>query len=177
MRKITTLILLVFTGYCFAQHPTGASCSLQPDNKTWLASFKKADEGAQQIDLVINKITADSNYFIENPEIANLDDKRVFGPIPCTQECSIRFGLVYGKNKGITLDLEKNPELEELMAEFTSENIHRIELNEHHKKDVYKSVGVQRSGVVIYTCDKELKKKIKKTVKQLAKAEAKAKKK
>ena len=173
MHNFSTLIFILFFGCCFAQHPGNGACSLQPDNKTWLSEFKKTDKGAEQIDLVINKIISDSDYFFENPEIANLDDRRVFGNVPCSEECSIRFGLIYGKNKGFTLDLKKNPELEDLMAEFNSENIYRIELNERHKKDVYKNVGVQRSGVVLYTSDKELKKKIKKAVKKIEKAQPK----
>ena len=176
MQNFTTLLIILFTSYCFAQHSGDGTCTLQPDNKTWLSAFKKADLGPQQIDLVIGKIISDTDYFIENPEIANIDDKRVFGNIPCTEKCSIRFGLVYGKSKGITLDLKKNPELEELMAEFNSDNIERIELNEHHRKDVYKTAGIKRSGVILYTSDKDLQKKIKKMVKKLAKAEAKAKK-
>ena len=173
MRNFSTLIFILSFACCFAQHPGNGACSLQPDNKTWLSEFKKTDLGPEKIDLVINKIISDTDYFYENPEIANLEDRRVFGNIPCTEDCSIRFGLVYGKNKGFTIDLKKNPELEELMAEFNSENIHRIELNEHHEKDVYKSVGVLRSGVVMYTCNKDLKKKIKKAVKKIKKAESK----
>lgn len=170
MQNITTLLFIFFFGCCFGQHTEKGTCALKPDNKAWLAQFKKTDLGTEKIDLVINKIVSDTDYFVENPEIANLEDKRVFGNIPCTKKCSIRFGLVYGKNKGVKIDLEKNPEWEELMAEFTSENIDRIELNEHHAKDVYKTAGIKRSGVILYTDDKDLKKKIKRAIKDMAKS-------
>ncbi len=77
---------------------------------------------------------------------------------------------MYGKKDGLTFDLQKSPLLEDLMVEFTEENIYRMELNEHHAKDVYKSVGIKRSGIVMYTDDKELKKKIKRTLKDIEKS-------
>jgi len=170
MKYISTLLALFCVTYCFTQHSENATCTLKPENKEWLSEFKKTDLGPEQIDLVIHKITADATYFVENPEIENLEDKRVFGTLPCTQACSIRFGLVYGKGKGLTLDLNQNPELEPIMAEFTPENISRIELNEHHSKDRYKTAGIQRSGIILYTDDKELKKKIKRAIKDMRKS-------
>ena len=162
MRNATTLLFILFVTIGFAQHTERGSCYLKQESKTWLAEYKKMELGPEKIDLVINKIIADNEYFINNPQSPNL--------ITCTKKCSIRFGLMYGKKDGLTFDLQKSPLLEDLMVEFTEENIYRMELNEHHAKDVYKSVGIKRSGIVMYTDDKELKKKIKRTLKDIEKS-------
>ena len=74
-------------------------------------------------------------------------------------------GLVYSKKGGIVLDLEKNPEFIDLIPEFNAENISRIELKENHEKNIYQHNAHKRSGIVLYTDNKELKKKIKKAIK------------
>lgn len=170
MKKIMLLLFFLLSGISFGQHPGPGECTLKPDNKAWIWRFKEADNRTDKIDLVVNKILADTDYFEENPEIANLDDRSVFGKIPCSSECSIRFSLVYRKNKGLTLDLKRNPELEDLILEFTSENIIRIDLNESQEKDIYKHVAPKRSGIVLYTEDNNLKKKIRKAIRNIRKS-------
>ena len=170
MRKTTLITFLFFFGICLGQHSKTETCSLKPDNKSWLFEFKDSDDISDQTALVVNKILSDTDYFEENPEIENPDDRRVFGSTPCTKKCSIRFVLVYGKSKGLVLDVHKNPELEELIEEFSSENISKIEVNQYNERDIYKPRAVQRSGVVLYTDDKALKKKIRKTIKAMSKS-------
>ncbi len=166
MRKITFILFFLFFGFCFGQHPSDEICSLQPKNKAWIHQFKKADDLDAQIDLIINKIILDTDYIGENTVMASLSDNSVFNKVPCSSVCSIRFGLIYAKNKGIILDLKKNPELEDLIFEFTSENINRIELNEYQEKDIYNPSALKRSGVVLYTDDKELRKKVRRAIKK-----------
>ena len=170
MHKITTLLLLFFFGCCFSQHPGTGQCTLKPDNKDWLLDYKKANGLDSQIDLVVQKIYSDTGYFEENPTPSNLDDKRVFGELPCSVECSIRFGLVYSKKSGIVLDLKKNSEFQDLIAEFNADNISRIELKENHEKNIYKHNAHRRSGIVLYTDDKALKKKIRRAIKNGSKS-------
>lgn len=165
MHKLTTILLLFFFGICFCQHPGTGQCTLKPENKDWLLKYKKAEGLDNQIDLVVQKINADNGYFEANPTPDNLNDKRVFGELPCSNKCSIRFGLMYSKRDGIVLDLAKNPEFQDLLTEFTAENISRIELNESHDKDIYSLKTNKRSGIILYTDNKELKKKIKKAIK------------
>ena len=81
----------------------------------------------------------------------------------------IRFGLIYDKKKGLVLDLKKNPEFEELILEFNSDNISHMDLNEYQEKDIYSQAALKRSGIVLYTEDKDLKKLIRKAIKQIGK--------
>jgi hypothetical protein len=170
MKKLTTILLLFFFGISFGQHPGTGQCTLKPENKDWLLEYKKAKGLDYQIDLIVQKINADNGYFEANPAPDNLNDKRVFGALPCSNTCAIRFGLMYSKRDGIVLDLTKNPEFQDLLSEFNADNISRIELNESHDKDIYKHKTHKRSGIVLYTSDKELKKKIKKAIKNSMKS-------
>lgn len=170
MRTILLIVCCFFFGISLAQHPGGGECTLQPDNKAWLWKFKEAADKADKIELIVSKITSDTEYFEENPSIENLDDRSTFGTIPCATSCTIRFVLIYGKGKGIPLDIQKNPELEELILEFNGDNIQKIELNEHHERDIYKVGAAKRSGLILYTEDKMLKKKVRKVLKAMAKS-------
>lgn len=170
MRTITTALLLFFFGFCLAQHPGSGQCSLKPENKDWLLAFKKTEDLPDQIDLVIDRIYSNTNYFEEHPASSNANDKRVFGALPCSTDCSILFGLVYSKNSGVILDLKKNPQFIDLISELNAENISRIELKENHEKNIYQHNEHRRSGILIYTDNKELKKKIKRALKNRDKA-------
>ena len=81
----------------------------------------------------------------------------------------IRFGLIYDKKKGLVLDLKKNPELEALVLEFNAENISHMDLNEYQEKDIYSPAALKRSGIVLYTEDRDLKKMIRKAIKKIGK--------
>lgn len=170
MRKTIFILFLLVYGTSLGQHPGGGFCTLQSDNKEWSYDFSKADNLTDKVALIVDKITADTEYFEEHPEIANLDDRRVFGDLPCVTKCSIRFGLVYAKSKGIVLDLKKNPEFEDLLYELNSENIHHIDVNMHHPSDRFNLSGTKRSGIIMYTKDKHIKKMIRKAIKNAEKS-------
>ncbi len=170
MYKITPALLFLFFGISFGQHIGPGECNLQPDNKAWIWDFKEANTKESKIELITNKIINYTDYFYENPPLENLDDRSTFGEIPCTPKCAIRFVLIYGKNKGLVLNLHKNPELEDLVNEFNADNIDKIELNEHNKRDIYGHASRKRSGVVLHTDNKFLKKQIKRALKTMAKS-------
>ena len=170
MRTLTFVLLLFFSGISFGQHPGIGKCSLKSENKDWLLAFKKTEKLPSQIDLVIERIYSTTNYFNEHPPVENSNDKRVFGALPCSTDCSILFGLVYSRKSGIILDLKKNPQFIDLISELNAENISRIELKENHEKNIYQHNEHRRSGILIYTDNKELKKKIKRALKNRDKA-------
>lgn len=171
MQKFLLAIFLLCFGIGYSQHPGGGYCELESQNKTWFYQFKKAEDMETKVDMVKDKILSDLLYFEENPEIANLDDRRVMGPLPCVTACSIRFGIVYSKSKGLKLDLQKNPELEDLVFELNSDNVDRIELKVQHRANRYSHGGAtKRSGVLIYTEDKELKKMIRRAIRDMEKS-------
>ncbi len=175
MKNLLFLITLLCVSALMAQHPGSGDCNLGSANKTWISKFKKSNTLSDQLNLIYSKMISDSEYLIEHPEITNLDDKRVMGPIPCGTSCTIRFGILYDDKRGLVLDINKNPELEDLILEFTMDNIESIELNELKKRDIYQHVSQKRTGVVLYSNDKELKRRIKKVVKQLQKEQKNAK--
>ncbi|RMA58615.1 hypothetical protein [Ulvibacter antarcticus] len=154
---------------CFSQHTETQFCTLQSENEAWLSVIKAIEDVSQQVDLVIDKVLADNHYFITHPEIEDTNDKRIFGTLPCTTDCSIRFGLIYGKNKGMVLDPQTYPNLEILLLEFNSENIEQIKVKERYDNDIYSYSSGMRSGIVLYTNDKELKKKIRRFLKNQSK--------
>lgn len=171
MYRIVCFTIFLCFGMGFAQHPGGGYCTLLSENKAWFYEFGKTELLDDQIELIVNKITADTDYFVENPEIANLDDRRVMGTVPCVTNCSVRFVLVYGKGKGIVLDVKKNPEFEDLLYELSADNIKKIDLNVRHASDRYNHKSPKRSGVVLYTEDKALKKMIRRALKDIEKSE------
>jgi hypothetical protein len=163
----------MFASYCFAQHPGKDECSLQPDNKDWLLSFKDASDTEVQLELISNKLLQDATYFDENPPLENLNDRSVFGSIPCNDKCTLRFVLMYGKHKALALDLHDEPALQNILDEFTSESIKRIEVKEKRERDIYGHSNKTRSGIVIFTEDKALIKTVKRTLRDIKKAKAK----
>ncbi|MEL6809880.1 MAG: hypothetical protein AAFP76_00905 [Bacteroidota bacterium] len=173
MEKLTSLLFLLCCGLCFGQHTGPGPCHLEQDNKEWIEQFKKADSLDIKIDMVMNKLLADSDYFFYNPAPTNLDDRSSFGPIPCTHKCTIRFGIVYGKREGMVLDLTKNPELEDVLYELVPENIDYIDLNEYEENDIYQHVTDKRSGVVIHTENSEVRRMIRNVIKRKGKKKVK----
>lgn len=174
MKKVGFILSFMIPLLSWAQHGEDVFCDLESDSKTWAFQYKKAIDLEEELYMVVDKILADTDYLRENPPIENPEDRRVMGPLPCTHECSMRFGVVYDKREGMVLDLVKYPALEDLLYEFTADNIDRIDLNEYQENDIYKHAADKRSGIVIYTSDEALQKKIRTTLKDIAKAERRA---
>lgn len=170
MKQLLLIVTFLITLTSFAQHPGGGECHFKTTNKEWISQFKKAEDRSQKLEMISAKIMDDATYFEENPEMEHTDDMRVLGTIPCSKKCTIRFGLMYDLNKGMLLDMDKNPEIEDLLLDLTAQNIPKIELNEVHARDIYKKVANKRSGVVLYTKDRDLKKRIRKVKRAIDKA-------
>lgn len=166
-RIFSLLVFFLAIGLCFSQHGGATACELQQFNKAWILKFKDAPNKAEQVQLVVSKMIADTDYFNERNIESDAVESGISDQELCTTSCSIRFGLLYSKSKGLTLDLIKNPTFEDLIFEFNDENINRIELNEYREKDIYSANGVKRTGIILYTDNKDLQKIIKKTLKAL----------
>jgi hypothetical protein len=170
MKKTLLYFIFLTTFITYAQHPGGGECHFKSTNKDWISQFKKAENRTAKLEMITSKIMEDAVYFEENPPLEHSDDMRVMGTIPCSKKCTIRFGLMYDLNKGMLLDMHKNPEIEDLLLDLTSKNIPKIELNEVHARDIYKKVANKRSGVVLYTKDRDLKKRIRRVKREIEKA-------
>lgn len=170
--KTKLFILFLFIGATImAQHKGSGECEMKPGNTDWLWKFKDAEQKERQLTLIVDKILDDSYYLTSLPSNENEDDKRVFGNPNCTDTCTMRFVLIYGNSRGLVLDLAKYPQLEEVLDEFTPENISNIELNEKHERNIYGVASEKRSGVILHTEDKQLRKKIRRTLRDIEKAE------
>ena len=175
MKTIVFFLFLSIGATVFSQHKGKGECAMKPGNTDWLWDFKDASQKDQKLMLIVNKITEDSQFLgglAEDDE--NAADKRVFGSSSCTDTCAMRFVLIYGNSRGLVLDLAKHPQLEEVLAEFTPENISKIELNEKHERNIYGVASKQRSGIILHTEDKQLRKKVRRTLREIEKAEDKA---
>ncbi|MCW8980262.1 MAG: hypothetical protein OQJ83_02650 [Altibacter sp.] len=170
MKKICLLFFVLSNAVLCGQHIGTDQCTLQAENKAWITEYKKAVTLDEKIEMIVAKIVTDDRYFDEYQEVATLSKEPGIKKVPCSESCSIRFGMIYSKNKGLVLDLKRNPELEDLIYEFASENIDRIDLNEFNEKDIYNPYALKRSGIVLYTENKDLKKKIRAALKHIAKS-------
>lgn len=171
MKTLFIFLCLSIGTSVFAQHKGAGECEMKPGNTDWLWKFKDAQQEEDQLALIIDKIREDSDYLTALPTDENADDKRVFGNPECTDKCTMRFVLIYGNTRGLVLDVAKHPELEEVLAEFTPENISSIKLNEKHERNIYGVASEKRSGVILHTEDKQLRKKIRRTLRDIEKAE------
>ena len=160
MRKL--LLISIFLSFFLgqSQHLESDQCELYPITKKWISKFKRTQGLDAQIGMVVNKVFWDGDYFYEDPELKKEIDRELLDAIPCSEECTLRIGLIYGKNEGIVLDLNMHPELEDLLFELSSDNIDRIELKEYEENDIYGHVTDARSGVVLYSSSKSLRKMI-----------------
>ncbi|MBZ0327163.1 MAG: hypothetical protein K8F54_06120 [Altibacter sp.] len=169
MKQITFILCLLCFGIGLAQHTGKGECAFQPDNKAWILKYKNTETKEDKVQLVIDKIILDGYTVIESSDSADIDGTKSFDKNSCSPKCMIRFGLIYDKKKGLVLDLKKNPELEALVLEFNAENISHMDLNEYQEKDIYSPAALKRSGIVLYTEDRDLKKMIRKAIKKIGK--------
>lgn len=172
MKKIILSSFLIFSSICFAQHPGPGDCALKPDNKQWILNFKDASDLASKLDLLKMKLSQDASYFEEHPPLENLNDRSVFGSIPCNEKCTLRFVLMYGNRKALSIDLHDQPALQNIVDSFSAEAIDRIEINEKRDRNIYDHTNKTRTGIILYTQDKSLIKTIKQTLKEIKKAES-----
>lgn len=169
MKKLLFILLLIVSQVLFAQHEGAGECKFKLGNSEWLGDFKNSEQKDEKLTLIVNKIIEDANYLSSTSFVGDIDDTPEFDSSTCTDKCTIRFVLIYGNARGLILDLAKHPHLEEVLAVFTSENISKIELNEKHDRDIYGVTAKKRSGIILHTDDKELKKKVRRTLRDIEK--------
>ena len=170
MKHIIPLLCLCISNWCFAQHSQTNKCALKKANHSWSWEYKKTRNLDLQLELVVDKIVANANYYDRHPPIENLDDRSMFGTLPCSKSCAISVGVIYGKNKGILLDIHKYPELEEILEALNSETISQIDFNEH-RNSIYQAAVKQQPGIVLYTQDKELIKLLRRKIREIERRE------
>ncbi len=169
MKKLLLIVLVILSQGLFAQHKTEGECKLKLDNKDWLWDFKEAEQKEEKLTLIVDKIIEDSNYLASTTYISDIENEPDFNTSSCADKCAMRFVLIYGNTSGLILDLVKYPHLEAILAEFTSENISKIELNEKYDHNIYGVAAKERSGIVLRTDDKNLKKKVRRILRDYQK--------
>ena len=156
MRKLLLISILLSSFVLFGQSTDCEQCELYPITKKWISKFKRTEGLDAKILMVVNKVFYDGDYFYRDPELYEEPDPTLLDAEPCGEECSLRIGLIYGKREGIVLDVNKYPGLQDVLLELSSENIDRVELKEYEENDIYGHVTDKRSGVVLYTSSKDL---------------------
>tara|TARA_R110000823_G_scaffold266883_1_gene386590 strand:+ start:7028 stop:7396 length:369 start_codon:yes stop_codon:yes gene_type:complete len=115
--------------------------------------FKNVETIEIQLELVKEKILSDAIY---------LDNEKKITPKEDQCGCPIRFSVIIPGNKWLVLDLNKNPELEDLFPELTSETIDRIKLSEFEEKKLNRYAVDNCSGITLYSSSRDLKRTIRK---------------
>ena len=169
MKKLFFILLLIISQTLFAQHKGAGACKFKLSNSEWLGDFKNAEQKDEKLTLIVGKIIEDANYLSSASFVGDIEEMPNFDMSACTDKCTMRFVLIYGNTRGLILDLTKYPPLEEVLEAFTSENITKIELNEKHDRNIYGVTAKKRSGIILHTDDKELKKKVRRTLRDIEK--------
>lgn len=158
------MTILVF-GTNFAQENKQSDCKLELENELWIKEFIKAESKSKKIELIKNKIKADSVYAKYEPKIrtkhsATITNEQVNeNGTKCG--CKIYFALQYKNRDAIELNLNSKPELSNLIKILNSENIEEI-INVFDKTAlmIYGSYG-ECGYVKLKTRNRKLKRKIK----------------
>jgi hypothetical protein len=153
---------LVF-GIVHSQENKESDCTLQTENEKWKLEFLKTDSKSEQIELIKQKLVADSVYRDTKPVI-NTAHGRINGHEDANGNycgCKILFLLI---PKGIggfyELNLNSRPNLLEVIKSFDKENIKRIFYLLENDNNALGPTG--RCGIIkLTTTDKELIKQIK----------------
>ncbi len=140
-------------GSAYAQRPLPEECFLKKTNKAWIKEFKKAETTEFQLELIKEKLFSDAIY---------LDNEKKITPKEDRCGCPIRFGIIIQGKKWLVLDLNENPELEDLFPDITAETIDRIKLSEFEENKLNRYAVDNCSGVTLYTSSKDLKRRIRK---------------
>ena len=138
-------------GTAFAQRPLPEECFLKKTNEAWIKDFKKAETSEFQLELIKEKLLADAIYLDNEKKIVAKEDR-------CG--CPIRFGIIISGRKWLVLDLNENPELEDLFPDITAETIDRIKLSEFEENKLNRYAVDKCSGVTLYSSSRDLKRKI-----------------
>jgi hypothetical protein len=145
-------------GTAYSQENKSSDCNLQTENKVWKFDFSKADSKSERIELIRQKLIADSIYQETKPII-----NTAHGRINSHEDklgnycgCKISFLLV-PKRKGGYYDLNLNtrPNLIKVINSLNVENIEQIFYMLENNNNALGPSG--KCGVIkLTTKDKEL---------------------
>ncbi|WP_133240854.1 hypothetical protein [Marixanthomonas spongiae] len=153
MKIYSVIFFFFFFGNIYAQRPLPEECYLKKTNKQWIKTFKKAETTEIRLNLIKEKLLEDAIYLDNERKIVAKGDR-------CG--CPIRFGLIVPGKKWLVLDLNENPELEDLFPDITPETIDNIKLSEFEENKLNRYAVDKCSGVTLYSSDRWLKRRIRK---------------
>ena len=153
----------MFLGVLYSQEGKDSNCNLRTENENWKLEFKKVDSKSERIELIQQKLIADSIY-VETKPVINTSHGRINSHEDKNGNycgCKISFILV-PKRKRVqySLNLNSHPNLIKVVSSFNESNVEDIF---HILDNNNKALGPNgKCGVVkITTRDKKLIKLIK----------------
>ncbi len=155
-------------GMVHSQENKDSDCALQTENEKWKLEFSKTVSKSEQIELIKQKLVADSIYRATKPVI-NTAHGRINGHEDEDGNycgCKILFLLVpKGKSGFYELNLNSRPHLLEVIKSLNKENIGRIFYMLENDNNTLGPTG--RCGIIkLTTTDEELIKRIKNVLQQ-----------
>lgn len=163
MKIIYFILSLFLFNFCFSQKRTDSICNLKSDNSQWQRNFENAQNNAERISLIKQKVFSDSIYkdynasFKTHDVISSATDK--FGN-DCG--CKIFFHLNYLTTEALVLNLSQNPKIKPILNNLDFSNIDEIiPLFDSRAESLYGTFG-KCGAVILKTKDKRLIKLIKK---------------
>ena len=128
MNKLIYLIFIIILQNSFGQT---SNCDLQSENEKWILRFEDAKSNNDKINLIKEKIKADSIYIETMPKIpeqdqpsAKSENRNVNGEF-CG--CRIRFYFNVGKDKYVEANLNAKPKLSSAVNKLNIQHIKKIE--------------------------------------------------
>ena len=162
MQRVIYLLFLFSAFAVYSQNSEYITCKLEKDNKLWKIQFANASTKAQRIILIKDKIISDSIYREIQPVI-----KTAHGPILNYEDpngndcgCKIQFILKVIDGTWYELNLNKKPELINLLADLDSNNLENIYYDLSENKQTL-NTGSRCGLVKLTTRDSLLKRMIK----------------
>ena len=150
-------------GIIHSQENTDSDCTLQVENENWKLEFSKTDSKTERIELIKQKLVADSIYRETKP-IINTAHGRINGHEDVDGNycgCKILFLLVpKGKGEFYELNLNSRPNLLEVIKSLNKDNIKQIFYMLENDNNTLGPTG--RCGIIkLTTTDEKLIKRIK----------------
>ena len=167
LKKILYILIIFVFGIGFAQEKEASDCNLQTENELWKADYEKSESQVQRIELIKQKIIADSVYIQFEPKIITTHSATIINKFVDANGndcgCKILFILYYKKRKAIVLDLQLRPELNVIVEKLNSENI--ADIFHSFEKETARAIYGAESGkcgfVQMTVKERKLKKLIK----------------
>ncbi|MEL4307699.1 hypothetical protein [Joostella sp. CR20] len=162
LKNITTLIVftLIFTT-SIAQAQSSTECNLQKENEVWLAKFKQTNSLAEQLELIQQKIIADSVYTRFKSKITTPHSSTIINYTDINNNlCGRKILFTIDSHK---IDINEQPALSPIVRNITASNIKSIQYMEPKTAAALFGAHSEKGAVLIQTKNNEVATQLKQT--------------